>query len=317
MADARASGGIQGFKEAETRVEGGEEPGLQLALGIFFGRLAVADDAGADTQGPGARRQGGIRDGRGAQGEGADGDRQAEVATGGCWPVRRPGSLRRFSRGIIHQANPHLIQATTGSSILYEVWPLLRFIFRKPCRCGWLWRGRERRVDPADGAGIEPPGPRFELPDPVHGAQLGGAGDGAAGEGGAQHLGEGHRGWQFRLDGGGHLPQAGMGLQLEQGRHPHAAGARQAPEVVAQQVDDHQVFGPGLGIGAQLTRQGGIPRRSGAAGGRTLHGARLEQTPVVAQEEFRGAGQDPGRFAARGGGGEGEEGAVRHRLARP
>ncbi len=77
-----------------------------------------------------------------------------------------------------------------------------------------------------------------------------------------------------------------MGLQVEQGRHPHAAGAGETPEVVAQEIDDHQVFGPGLGIGAELTRERGIRRGIGGTGCRALHRLGLESPRPVAQEEL-------------------------------
>ena len=98
-------------------------------------------------------------------------------------------------------------------------------------------------------------------------------------------------------DGRGHLQQRRIGLDREQRRHLDAAGAGDAGEIVAQQIDDHQILGALLGIGGE---GGGIGvGRRGA-----LHRPRGEAARLEREEQFRreaeqpvGAGEDDGAMA--------------------
>ena len=58
-----------------------------------------------------------------------------------------------------------------------------------------------------------------------------------------------------------------VGLDPHQLRDLDAADLADAAEVVAQQVDDHQVLGPVLLVGAQARRRGARPRRGSPRGG--------------------------------------------------
>ena len=99
------------------------------------------------------------------------------------------------------------------------------------------------RRDMADGAGIDAARTRLELADDLHGAHLGRAGDRAAGEQGAEHVLEPHVGPELGLDAGSHLMHRAVGLDREQVGDLDRADLRHAAEIVAQQIDDHQVLG--------------------------------------------------------------------------
>ena len=65
---------------------------------------------------------------------------------------------------------------------------------------------------------------------------------------------------QLGGDGRGQLEQGRIGLDREQFGHRDAAGPGDAREVVAQQIDDHQILGALLGVGAERLRVG-VARR--------------------------------------------------------
>ena len=148
-----------------------------------------------------------------------------------------------------------------------------------------------RRQQP-QAAGVQAPGPDFQFLDDFHGPQLGCAGDGTAGKEGRQGL----RRADARgpgADRGGHLEDAGVGLDGEQLLHPHRTGLGQAPQVVAQQINDHQVFRPVLGRGRQggpVGRIAGLvrPPRRGA-----LHGPGTQGVAAARDEQFGGQGEYP------------------------
>src|SRR5690606_2034120 len=94
----------------------------------------------------------------------------------------------------------------------------------------------------ADAAAIQAAPDRFKLFDDLHGTNLRGAGDGAAGEG----AGEQAEGVLIRGEGAGdaadQMVYVGVAFDAEQFGHSDAAEGAAAAEVIAQQVDDHQVF---------------------------------------------------------------------------
>ena len=73
-------------------------------------------------------------------------------------------------------------------------------------------------------------------------------------------------------DGRGHLEDGRIGLDREQLRHLDAARPRDARQIVAQQIDDHQIFGALLGIGAKRrgigVRAARCPSSAGPSTGR-------------------------------------------------
>ena len=119
--------------------------------------------------------------------------------------------------------------------------------------------------DPADGAGVRAAADRLEPLEDLHRPDLRGAGDRAARERRREEvervaaLGEdaGH-GRDEVLDGGRPLEPA-------QARDADAPRPADAPEVVAQDVDDHHVLGAVLGARQQLARERAIGRGVAAA----------------------------------------------------
>ena len=173
-----------------------------------------------------------------------------------------------------------------------------------------------RHVDPADGAGVEAAWRVLQPGDQLHGVVLGRAGDRAAGKGGAQQFGQADVRQQLGLDRGGHLEHGGVRLDVEQVGHAHAAGLGDAPEVVAQQVHDHQVLGAVLGVQAQEACGFAVAFHHGAARRGAFHGLGGQAAMLVAHEEL-GRTRKHVRRSARiaGVGRQRDEGAVGHRLA--
>ncbi len=141
-------------------------------------------------------------------------------------------------------------------------------------------------VDPADRARVEPTRARLDLGGDLHRAQLGSAGDRSAGEGRLQHAYRIAAGDELGGDGGGHLVDGGIGLDLEQGRHGHAARHCDPRQVVADQIDDHEIFGALLGISREFLRRRRVGHRIGAACRRPLHRPRLDPPAVEAEEHL-------------------------------
>ena len=149
-------------------------------------------------------------------------------------------------------------------------------------------------VDEAHGSAIHAARLRLGSRDFLHGHMLGRAGDGAAGKQRLQHLGQAGAGPGGGLHGAGHLPQGGVRLGVQQLRHVHAAGLRNAPQVVAQQINDHDVFGTFFGAGLQRLGLGGIGLGRGAARGGAFHGAGGDGTgaAVPVEKQFGRERQD-------------------------
>ena len=149
---------------------------------------------------------------------------------------------------------------------------------------------RPLAVDDTDGATIGATRPGFERSDLAHGHQFGGAGDRAAGEQRLQHMHEGGIRTCGRLHRTGHLPQRGVGFSLQQLLDVYAAGGCDPSQIVAQQVDDHHVFGALLGAGLQLQSQGCVQFGCGAASSRTFHGTGSDPAigAVPVEKKLRG-----------------------------
>ena len=54
------------------------------------------------------------------------------------------------------------------------------------------------------------------------------------------------------------MMHGGVALHLEQTFDPHCSGDRRPRQIIAHQIDDHQVFGPVLGAGDQFGGQVGV-----------------------------------------------------------
>ena len=106
--------------------------------------------------------------------------------------------------------------------------------------------------DVADGAAVDAARLGFELADQLHGADLGRPDDGAGREDAAQQLRRVDTLLQSGAHAGRHLVQGLVGLDGEQVGDVDAADLGDAPDVVAHQIDDHQVLGALLDVRRQL-----------------------------------------------------------------
>ena len=117
------------------------------------------------------------------------------------------------------------------------------------------YRDIERRIavrrKTADRAAIRAARRGFESRDDLHRPDLGRAGDRAAGEDRREDVDRAEAVLELGGDGRGHLEDGRIGLDREQFRHLDAARPGDAGEVVAQQIDDHQILGALLGVGGE------------------------------------------------------------------
>ena len=107
----------------------------------------------------------------------------------------------------------------------------------------------------------------------LHSADFGSAGDGAAGKEGAEDVLEADFGAELAGDGGGHLPEGGVALDGEEVVDLDGTEGTEAAEIVAEQVDDHYVFGAVFGVVAEPVGEGAVFGGGAAAGGGAFHGA--------------------------------------------
>ena len=167
-------------------------------------------------------------------------------------------------------------------------------------------------IEPADGARIDAARCGFQFGDDFHGAPFRRARDRAAGIQGLEDVGQAGVAAQARLHGGGHLQHAAVARHLEQGRYLDGARGGDAADVVAQQVDDHQVFRAILRIIGQ--RPGAVRiffhlfGRSGRR--RAFHGTRRQLALRMAHEQLRRQRQQGAAI------GQHQQRAIRHGLTR-
>ena len=106
------------------------------------------------------------------------------------------------------------------------------------------------RLEPAEGAGVKPARPAFQLGCNLHGANFRRTGDRATREHRPQDIaqtGVADIGRNRR----NHLPQRRVILDLEQAVYANAAMGCNTTQIIAQQIDNHQVLGAILGRIAQ------------------------------------------------------------------
>jgi len=153
---------------------------------------------------------------------------------------------------------------------------------------GYVEGGGAVGGDVADGSGVDTAGMGLELADDLHGADLGCAGDGAAGKHGGEDVVEGKARAEGSGDGGGHLVEGLIAFDREEVVNADGARSADAAEIVAQEVDDHDVLGTILLV--VLESEGGelVFGCVQAAGHSALHGAGgdLVGLRIDAEEEF-------------------------------
>jgi hypothetical protein len=90
----------------------------------------------------------------------------------------------------------------------------------------------------------------------------------------------------------------GRALEAAQARDAHRAGLADPPEVIAEDVDDHDVFGPILGARQQLAGEGAVLRTVPAAWARALDRVARDGSRLVERKErLGGRGQQRTRPA--------------------
>ena len=142
-------------------------------------------------------------------------------------------------------------------------------------------RGIASGIDPANGAAIRPARIAFHRIDQFHRPDLGRAGDRTAREQRTQQVCRAAPRLQPRPHRGDHLVDRGIAFDRKGPVHLDAARLGHAGQVVAHQVDDHQVLGPVLDRGGELLRQPRVFRAVAAARARALH--RFDQRRPVAR----------------------------------
>ena len=103
------------------------------------------------------------------------------------------------------------------------------------------------RVDPTDCTAVDPPGSRLELADHFERRQLGCARHRAGREGRFEHIRPVDPGSQPAFHGADEVDQARVLLQRQQRRHADRTPLTHPTQVVADQVDDHDVLRRVLG----------------------------------------------------------------------
>ena len=128
--------------------------------------------------------------------------------------------------------------------------------------------------------------------DELHGAAFGGAGDGAAGEEGAEDVIEGGVGEESAGDGGSHLEKGLVFFDGEEVVSADGAGLGDFSEVVAEEIDDHDVFGAVFGVVMEPIDELRVFGEGAAAGCGAFHGAGGDAVVVDAEEKFWRKGEN-------------------------
>ena len=110
-------------------------------------------------------------------------------------------------------------------------------------------------VEVSDGAGVGAALVGLQLGDYLHGADLGGAGDGAGGEASPEHVVAGVAALELAGYVGDEVHDVGVALDVHELGYLYGAGQADAAYVVAPEVDEHDVFGALLLVGAQVGLQ--------------------------------------------------------------
>ena len=172
---------------------------------------------------------------------------------------------------------------------------------------------RPAEIDVADGAGIGTTAGRLELVDDLHGPDLRGPRDGAGREASAKRVEGRLVGEELPGDVARDVHDMAVALDRHHVGELHRTDLGDAADVVATEVDEHDVLGPLLRVGEQTLGEGPVLFRGGAA--RTRPGERAHRHRAVdeAHHDLRRAADE-----RRGGGAEEEHERARvHHPQRP
>ncbi len=100
-----------------------------------------------------------------------------------------------------------------------------------------------------DSAGVDAAFVFFKLVEELHGTDFGRAADGARGEGGAHDVEGGFVGTQFAGDVGDDVHDVAVAFDRHEVGDFDGAELRDAADIVAGEVDEHEVFGALFGVG--------------------------------------------------------------------
>ena len=152
---------------------------------------------------------------------------------------------------------------------------------------------RARRLDPSHHPGIGPASFRLELRQRLDRRELRRPGDRSAREDRLQHINRAYPLAQRRRDSRYHLVKRRKALDHEQIGHRDRTGFRHSRQIVAKQIDDHQIFRALFGVALQSRdrdKVGGIvraPRR------RSLHRPGLDRAFADGEELLGRKRQQP------------------------
>ena len=115
-----------------------------------------------------------------------------------------------------------------------------------------------------DGTGVRPSAQRLELIDDLHSPHFGRARDRPCREDGAQGVHRPHPGLQLARHRRDHMHHVAVSLHVHEAFHPDRARPADPAEVVAAEVDQHQVLGPFLLVLQHLFSQTRVLGRRGS-----------------------------------------------------
>ena len=162
-------------------------------------------------------------------------------------------------------------------------------------RCWASRRYEQGRIKITNRPAIGPAWGGFVLVDQLHRADFGRARDRATGKQRPHHIDRAPPRRQPRPHRRHHLMDGGVSLDGKGRRDPHAPGHADAREVIAHQVNDHQIFGAVLDAGHQFRRQRSILRWRAPARPCALHRAHRHAIAIDAHKQFGREAQQPAR----------------------
>ncbi len=125
-------------------------------------------------------------------------------------------------------------------------------VLQDECSDRYVEDGGSVRRHEADCAGVDATRLLLQLANDLHGANFGSTGDGAAGKHAFEDVVISEAGLQCTRYCGGHLQEGFVSFDGEDVFDLYAAHGADAAEIVAEQVDDHDVFTAIFGIVLQL-----------------------------------------------------------------
>ena len=150
-------------------------------------------------------------------------------------------------------------------------------------------------ANPADSPAIGAARIALDRVEQFQGADLGGTRNRPAGEQRADEIDRAFALPKPGADHADHLVDGGIALDREGFVHPHAAGFGDTGEIVAHQIDDHQILGAILDRASELRSQRCIRLRIAAPRAGALHRLGLGHAILERNEQFGAEAEQPMR----------------------